>query len=53
MAKIVVNGIEIEVPEATGTSEEASVEAVNEDCVEFEESSRESYSKTGKSGAMA
>jgi hypothetical protein len=54
MAKILVNGIEIEIPDTT-SAEEAAAASVeeDEDCVEFEESSRESYSKAGKSGAMA
>jgi len=53
MAKIVVNGVEIEIPETTGSEHVEEVER-EDDCeeeVEFEESSRESYSKAGKSGA--
>ena len=53
MAKIVVNGIEIEIPENTSVEEVEEAVDTRDDCeeVEFEESSRESYSKAGKSGA--
>jgi len=50
MAKIVVNGVEIEIPDVV-VEETESIETNNEE-VEFEESSRESYSKAGKSGSL-
>jgi len=52
MAKIVVNGVEIEIPETSVEAVDTETD-VRDDCeeVEFEESSRESYSKAGKSGA--
>jgi len=50
MAKIVVNGVEIEIPDVA--VEEVDTETEGTEEVEFEESSRESYSKAGKSGSL-
>ena len=47
MAKIKINGIEIEIPENEEVSEVSEVSEVEET---LEESSRETYSKAGKSG---
>jgi hypothetical protein len=50
MAKIVVNGVEIEIPDVA--VEEVDTETEGTEEVEFEESSRESYNKAGKSGSL-
>jgi len=51
MAKIVVNGVEIEIPNVV--TEDTATDVEENEEIEFEESSRESYSKAGKSGLMA
>ena len=51
--KIIVNGVEIDIDSLVKNTEEVTEESDVDGRIELEENSRETYSKSGKSGFIA